>query len=509
MKIRITVALCLVLVLLASLGGISSLASQAPGAAEIHVTGQENGRHVQLKGQVLALSLESNPSTGYSWLVRGVDRTVLRQVGGEDWSSASPGLLGAPGTQTLRFAGVGRGRTTLDLVYARPWQAGATAARSFSIQVDVAEPTRNLESLLAAPEAVQASALPVAHVAASALDPAYNWCDLGGCTPVRDQGQCGSCWAFGTVGALETNILIQDGASRDLSEQYLVSCNVEGWGCNGGWWAHDYHEWKYPPGEPGPGAVYESDFPYTATDAPCDGPYTHHETIADWVFIGSESSVAPTDAIKQAIVDHGPVSAAVCVNSDFQHYTGGLFNPRKPCNQINHAIVLVGWNDTLGAWRLRNSWGTGWGEGGYMWIAYGKSQVGYSANYVVYGGGTEPTPTPEPTDTPTPEPGGTIHVSAIDMRYSQAGKNFFVYITVTIVDDGGTAVANATVDLRMTLPDGSVATGSGATAADGTVTFSVKSKATGTYKSEVTNVSHASYTYDPANSVTSASLDVP
>jgi hypothetical protein len=216
---------------------------------------------------------------------------------------------------------------------------------------------------------------------------------------VRDQGNCGSCWAFGTVGPLESAILLQDGASKDLAEQYLVSCNTDGWGCDGGWWAHDYHEWKLGADGTGPGAVYESDFPYTATDAPCSGPYTHHETIADWIFIGSENGVPSTDAIKQAIVDHGPVSAAVCVDSQFQAYTGGVFKPTFVwCFSVNHAIVLVGWDDSLGAWRLRNSWGTEWGEDGYMWIAYGKAKVGYSANYVVYSGSTPPTPPTAPTN---------------------------------------------------------------------------------------------------------------
>jgi titin len=145
--------------------------------------------------------------------------------------------------------------------------------------------------------------------------------------------------------------------------------------------------------------VYESDFPYTATDAPCGGPYTHQETIADWIFIGSENGVPSTDAIKQAIVDHGPVSAAVCVDSQFQAYTGGVFKPTFVwCFSVNHAIVLVGWDDSLGAWRLRNSWGTEWGEDGYMWIAYGKAQVGYSANYVVYSGSTPPTPPAAPSN---------------------------------------------------------------------------------------------------------------
>ena len=215
---------------------------------------------------------------------------------------------------------------------------------------------------------------------------------------MKNQGNCGSCWAFGTVGPLEQAILIQDGVSKDLAEQYLVSCNTDGWGCDGGFWAHDYHESKVPAGEPGPGAVYEADFPYTATDAACNPPHTHHETLADWVYIGNDSSVPSTAAIKQAIYDHGPVSAAVCVNSAFQSYTGGVFTGSLFCFSINHAIVLVGWDDTLGAWRLRNSWGPGWGEDGYMWIAYGKQYVGYSANYVVYNGSTPPTPPAAPTN---------------------------------------------------------------------------------------------------------------
>jgi hypothetical protein len=333
-----------------------------------------------------------------------------------------------------------------------------------------------------------------------ALPSSYNWCDDPGCTPVRDQGACGSCWAFGTVGPLEQAILIQDSSSKDLSEQWLVSCNTDGWGCDGGWWAHDYHI--------SPGSVYEADFPYSATDEPCGGDYTYHETIDDWVFIGTENSVPSTDAIKQAIMDHGPVSSAVCVNTEFQLYDGGVFNPRRPCNSINHAIVLAGWDDTKGAWLLRNSWGPDWGEDGYMWIAYGKSYVGYSANYVVYGGGTEPTPTPEPTvgptptptpepsPTPTPEPSGTMHVAAIDMWYS-ANR---VYTRVTIVDDTGIPVSGATVSLEMTTPGGS-ATGSATTVSDGTVTFYLKSKTKGTYVSTVANVTHATLIYNPTANV--------
>jgi hypothetical protein len=212
----------------------------------------------------------------------------------------------------------------------------------------------------------------------------FDWRDYDACPLPRDQGQCGSCWAFGTVGPLECNILIKDGELVDLSEQWLVSCNSDGWGCNGGWWAHDYHQWKPDPCG-GVGAPLEHRFPYRATDAPCDCPYGHDYLIDNWAFIGDD--VPPADLIKQAIYDYGPVSVAVHVNSAFGGYSGGVFNAHTG-GTINHAVVLVGWDDHQGSdgvWFLRNSWGTGWGEGGYMRIEYGCCYVGYAACYVEYG----------------------------------------------------------------------------------------------------------------------------
>ncbi|MGA1865131.1 MAG: C1 family peptidase [bacterium] len=227
----------------------------------------------------------------------------------------------------------------------------------------------------------------------TALPGSFNWCDYGGCSSVKDQDGCGSCWAFGTVGPLECNIMIQGGPEKDLSEQYLVSCNCDGWNCSqGGWWAHDYHEWKscYPETEPG--AVLEADFPYVALDVPCGGSHAHNELIDDWVYIGSSSGTPSVSAIKQAILDYGPISAGVAVTSRFQGYTGGIFNYNCIFCAVNHAIVLTGWYDDPtvtngGYWYLKNSWGTGWGESGYMRIAYGVSKVGYSANYIVRSSG--------------------------------------------------------------------------------------------------------------------------
>lgn len=220
----------------------------------------------------------------------------------------------------------------------------------------------------------------------------FDWRDYDGCTPIKNQGGCGSCWAFSTVAPLECNILIRDGIEEDLSEQYLVSCNRDGWGCGGGWYAHNYHMWKTDPcGDTG--LVLEADFPYAAEDLPCDCPYPHQlqYLLRTWDYIGEPGAVSPTDEMKQAILDYGPISVAVAVAGTFGSYSGGVF---EDCDYtgINHAVAVVGWDDDQGPegiWFLRNSWGPGWGEDGYMRIPYGCNLVGYSSCWVDYPGLTQ------------------------------------------------------------------------------------------------------------------------
>ncbi len=104
----------------------------------------------------------------------------------------------------------------------------------------------------------------------------------------------------------------------------------------------------------------------------------------------------------------------------------------------------------------------------------------------------------------------TMHVADIDMWYSRAGSNYYVYTKFTVVDENNAPVSDATVSIEMTLPSGSTASGSSATGSDGTVTFSLKTKQTGTFISQVTNVTHATLTYAPGDNVeTSESLAVP
>jgi len=186
-------------------------------------------------------------------------------------------------------------------------------------------------------------------------------------TPVKDQGSCGSCWAFGTLGAMEGAYKKKYGVTLDLSEQYLVSCNTLGYGCDGGWFAFAMCK--------SPGAMLESCFPYKAVDAPCS--YCANPTRYYLASYGSVSTT--TSKIKQAIMTYGSVAAAVYVNSYFQAYRSGVFSGCQS-GTVNHAIVLCGWDDAKGAWLLKNSWGTGWGENGFMWIKYGCSRVGYGAS---------------------------------------------------------------------------------------------------------------------------------
>ena len=222
-----------------------------------------------------------------------------------------------------------------------------------------------------------------------ALPASFDWRgpQANGLPPIRNQGHCGSCWAFATIGALECNIRIKDNVTANLAEQWLISCNRSGWSCGGGWVAYDYLQvGGRTDSFGGNGAPYDSEFPYAASDLPCNGPYPHHYWIQDWAYIGSSRSIPSVGEMKQAILTYGPIWVAVSVDDAFHVYDSGIFTGNS--SGINHAVVLVGWNDnggTNGYWILRNSWGSSWGESGYMRIKYGCNMVGYGACYIDYG----------------------------------------------------------------------------------------------------------------------------
>ena len=203
----------------------------------------------------------------------------------------------------------------------------------------------------------------------SATASAYSWRDAGRVTPIRDQGNCGSCWTFGTLGALESSNWIRSGTAFDKAEQHLLSCSGVGT-CNGGWWAFDYIKNK--------GTTYETQYPYTAMDSACRTNVSLPFKVAAWGYVDPNGGIPSPQAMKSALCEHGPLAIAVNATDAFVAYTGGVFNENNS-GEINHAITLVGWDDARGAWLIKNSWGTGWGLSGYMWIAYGSNKVGDGA----------------------------------------------------------------------------------------------------------------------------------
>ena len=197
----------------------------------------------------------------------------------------------------------------------------------------------------------------------------FDWSDYNGVTPVRDQGTCGSCWAFATHGAYEGSYAILNEVLIDSSEQDTLDCSGSG-SCNGGWWAFDYLIET--------GSAQASDYSYLAEQGPCRSAIDRPFKAVSWGYVDSTSNIPKTDALKKALCEYGPLAVAVNVTSAFHAYTSGVFNENSSGN-INHGVTLVGWDDAKNAWRIKNSWGPGWGESGFMWISYGSNSIGYAA----------------------------------------------------------------------------------------------------------------------------------
>jgi len=227
-------------------------------------------------------------------------------------------------------------------------------------------------------------------------------------TPIRNQGSCGSCWAFATTAALESQVLLGNktpGINLDLSEQILVSCSGAGT-CGGGYidkaanYARDM------------GLPVESCFPYNATNSSCanacQGWTNNSYHINGWHWVATTSPTV--DILKTALVTSGPLVTTMEVYSDFYSYKSGVYNHVSGTYQGGHAILLVGYNNTGQYFIAKNTWGTGWGEAGYFKIAYsqlsGAVEFGqYTIANEGYKGGTTPPPPPTCTYSISPTSG--------------------------------------------------------------------------------------------------------
>lgn len=372
--------------------------TSAISAGELVLTQADAGRQVLLVGsQTLVLKLEAQPATGFVWELVALDEALVRPLGPAVFRAGPE--LGAPSIQTLRFQAIAPGETTMHLSYGRSWECSSDRLAHFTLVVRTQAPFAPLPTPSPSTEPVLLPSLNDTH-AQTQLPPAFNWCAEGYCTPIKDQGRCGGCWAFVTTGVMEAVIRINDGLTRNLSEQHLISCNTRNWGCNGGWYAFSYYLENAPValGSFGTGAVYANEFAYQAADLACNPPYQHHEQLVTWHYVSQAEQRSRPDnpaRLKEAIATYGPVASTVCVGNAFTQYRGGIFttDERASCGdrQINHGVVIVGWDDAAGVWIVRNSWGTQWGEAGYMRIAYGTSNIGSMSAYIIY----EPNPQPK------------------------------------------------------------------------------------------------------------------
>jgi cathepsin L len=191
--------------------------------------------------------------------------------------------------------------------------------------------------------------------------------------PARDQGDAcpGGCWAYATAGAYEQNYAFKSGQVIDVSESQIVDCSNKG-DCTEGSWAFDYLM--------STGTAREADYPHTPTKKPCIAGATPLRALQAGAVSGS-TAIPPVNMIKDAICTHGAVVSGVIETAAFRNHRGsGVFseNTNEP---LHHAIVIVGWDDNLGAWRVRNS-RTVWGDAGYGWVSYGSNRIGHSAAWV-------------------------------------------------------------------------------------------------------------------------------
>lgn len=208
------------------------------------------------------------------------------------------------------------------------------------------------------------------------------------CSRIRDQGNCGSCSAFGSIGAWEANIKIVFGLDIDLSERDLFFCS--GGFCELG------NTVEKTLDKASQGIATEECCPYVDIDSlcgsgRCDSWWLTGQKLASW------KSITNIEEMKKAL-ESGPLVGVMDVHESFMHYIDGVYHNLGDIDPIvgGHCISIVGFDDSKGAWLLRNSWGTGWGMQGYCWIQYGDSGIDQEM-YQIVPSADKPNPDPKPS----------------------------------------------------------------------------------------------------------------
>ena len=279
-------------------------------------------------------------------------------------------------------------------------------------------------------------------------DPSFDWRNKDGkdwMTPVKNQGLCGSCWAFSALGIVEVAINIHFNDSDkdiDLSEQHLVSDCCSAGSCRGGW---PDEALKYVKET---GVPEESCYPYASSGGVCTPctDWAENPWKVNYKYVSST-----TDDFKYALQTYGPLSVVLSAPDDWFYYSGGVYEPAWSDSDgvgwANHAVILVGWNDAEGCWIVKNSWGTGWGEQGYARVQYGdleKYNYAYAVTGIVSGDYGNPSIHVEPAEINVTLSAGDCSLANLTIRnYGDA------QLTYTIIGDASwltPALASGTVE---------------------------------------------------------------
>jgi cysteine peptidase B len=231
-----------------------------------------------------------------------------------------------------------------------------------------------------------------------------DWRKHGAVTPVKDQGQCGSCWSFSTTGVLEGAWSVAGQGLTQLSEQELVSCDNEDGnaGCGGGW------PWKAVDYVHKNGIDTEASYPYSSGSGTAPSCTKSSGTPASIQVLDHSVVESDEEVMAAWVAKNGPLSVSVdAMTNLWWPYSGGIMS--GCCNtQVDHAVLIVGFGEENGQkyWLIKNSWNAQWGEEGYIRLERGTNQCGitYQPVGAVVSGGPAPPPTPPTPTPPTPPP---------------------------------------------------------------------------------------------------------
>jgi len=249
----------------------------------------------------------------------------------------------------------------------------------------------------------QSPSLPEQGVSTVGAPPSFDWRNYSGqdwMTPVKNQGSCGSCWAFSAVGVVEAiyNIASNDpDLDLDLSEDYLVSDCLWGNSCCGGWMATAFSFIRND-GVPDETCLpYVDQYSCTCGGGTCDSNCTYigsgicsdatcSDRCSDWqnrlLTIDATGDVSSSpSAIKQSVVDTGPLSVAMGIGSTYGGYFDGDIYRCTNDLGVNHGVIVAGYDDAGGYWIVKNSWGSGWNGDGYFKVGYGECAIEQIAVY--------------------------------------------------------------------------------------------------------------------------------